>query len=189
MRRPLLLAVVLVLAGITVSEAADRIWGDREWEARVQAAERFAAAERETAKLFMAVSDSIAEEAERARAAADARAARAMARYDSILTVPVPDECADLVAQRDSIITDLVITVDTLTLAFDKARTALRPLKEASTGLLAVNDTLGSVLAARPKPKPAWVPSVGVGVFAGFCNDGRACAGVGVSFTWKVNIL
>lgn len=100
-----------------------------------------------------------------ARASETRRAQRAL---------PVPDSCVAVAAERDSLIDTLFIVAG----AYDTAVT-LRDAEAAA--LRAATDSLRS--AAR---RPFWKPEVGMGPFLGVCADGKPCAGVGVTLSWRI---
>lgn len=160
----------------------------RKWNERVEVALAFSA--RETARanaLFVQA------EADRTRAdslAADVAAGIANVRERIRIirdTVVVPDTCQVFVIQRDSVINELLAENEQLFRAYDLQSTAASRLRDSYNILLVANDSLRTVLEARPIPPPAWMPTIGVGAIGGMCTTGP-CAGVGVSVSWKVRL-
>jgi hypothetical protein len=104
-------------------------------------------------------------------------------------TVVIPDTCFVYVAQRDSLIDDLLGITDTLTLAFAEQKRAYVVLQGAYRSTQTAADSLRNVLEDYPSPLPWFVPSLEAGVFAGICLDGQPCTGVGVGLTWKLPLF
>lgn len=173
--------VALVAAGYWVYSAK------QEWEQLARSA--LSESARQSAR-----ADSAEVRALSASARADSIAAEA-ARIEPIIrervrivrdTVPVPDECVEVVAQRDSLLDEALANSDRWRSAFVAESLAVVDLRVANSALRLANDTLTAALEARPRPWPKWLPEIRVGPQAGICTDGRACAGVGVSVGWKV---
>lgn len=177
------LAAALAVGGLFVDTKF------REWNERAEHALAFA--EEESAR-----ADSLHSEADALRERADSIAADASARSPVIRerirlvrdTVQVPDTCVSFVAQRDSIIDEVVEQADAWEDAYIAEREAHDLTRAAYSLLLGVNDSLRVVLEDRPRPRPTFMPSLEVGPFVGFCADGRPCVGVGVGLTFKVRL-
>lgn len=189
-RRSLLVAMVGVAGLVLAASTILGIFVDkryREWSARADSALAFA--EHQSAR-----ADSLAIEASNANARADSIAAAADTAAPIIRerirvvrdTVQVPDTCVVIVAQRDSIIDDLVVEADQRQSAFAEQRLAFARLESARLALALANDSLTTVLQERERPRPAWLPTLDLGLFAGLCLEGP-CAGIGVGITWEVD--
>jgi hypothetical protein len=160
----------------------------RKWNERVEVALEFSA--RETAR-----ANALVEQADAERTRADMLAAEVAAGVANTRerirvirdTVIVPDTCRVFVIQRDSVIDELLAENEQLSHAYDLQRTAASRLRDSYDILLVANDSLRTVLEARPIPPPAWMPSIGVGAIGGMCTTGP-CVGVGVSVSWKVRL-
>lgn len=186
--RNLLIAVVVLVAAAAVSgycvDAKFRAWNER-----VETVLEFA--EEETAR-----ADSAVAEADVWQSRADSIAIEAEARSPIIRerirlvrdSVPVPDTCYAVVAQRDSLIDAALAEADRWRAAYEAERSAADRLREGYNALLVVSDSLVAVLEDRPKPRPRWLPSLQVGLFAGICSDGQPCVGVGGGLTVEIKI-
>jgi hypothetical protein len=186
--KALLIAVVaLVVAAAVGGYCVDAKF--REWNERVEEVVRFA--EEETAR-----ADSAVAEADVWQSRADSIAIEAEARSPIIRerirlvrdSVPVPDTCYAVVAQRDSLIDEALAEADDWRLAYAAEKAAAEALRSGYNSLLVVNDSLLAVLDDRPRPRPRWAPSLQMGVFAGVCSDGRPCVGAGAGLTVEVKI-
>lgn len=183
MRWAVLIAAVVIAAAVVSGLFVDREF--REWNRRVEEVQEFA--ESETARADSAVARGRA-----AQAAADLTRAEAVrltiANRERIaaLDTVVPEECEEVVAVRDTLIREVLVESDTWRLAFEKQRKASTQFISAQRRQSVVIDSLMLVLDARPRPRPAWLPTVSVGPFVGFCVNGQPCAGIGVGLTWKV---
>lgn len=106
-------------------------------------------------------------------------------RVRDVRLIPVPDTCRTVVAKRDTIIDRYAVAVTGLQAAYRHQLEArfrtLRALSLTSSAL----DSVSAVLESRPKPRSRWIPDVRPGAFAGLCAKG-ACAGVGVTLSWRV---
>lgn len=175
-----LMAVIVALAAVAVIAVSERQL-DR-YEQRAQRAEIHADS-------LMALAAELESEAAYHEARADSierdateRVRQVRERVVALRAVVTPDTCAPFVAPRDSAIDDALAAADTLGLALDEARLALRA-KDSMIGVLRLShDSLLAVVRERPKPRPKWKPSLGVTV--GACSTGEApCAAVGL--TWS----
>lgn len=157
-----------------------------EWESRVEAALDDAKVWEAQAEVFEALADS-------AEARAEARDARAIERVRvvrervvEVREVEVPAIAQPFVAVRDSIIDELFLVVaekDEVIAEFVSVVDFLR--REA--GLFEIRgDSLEAVLIDRPAPRKWWMPKAGVGPFAGMCQSGGICSGVGVTLSWSL---
>jgi len=160
----------------------------RKWNERVERVQEFAKAE--TARADSAVAEADAEEA-RADSIAEEASSRAPIIRERIVIIreePIPEECEDFVIPRDSIIDELLVESEQWETAYEAETRAVGKLRFAYTRLGVVNDSLSTVLDDRPRPRPAWMPSLEVGIFAGICTNGRPCIGAGVGLSFKVRI-
>lgn len=182
--------IILTLAVVAVVAIAVRGWLDRQdriaWEARADAA--VAAASQEAARADRAITraDSLEQEADRLERVADSLGQRTRERVVEVREVEVPGYAAPYVAPRDSIIDDLIVENDTLRRANDTLREEVGVLQVALGRVTASNASLREVLEDRPRPTPWWLPSTGLGVFAGACSDGRMCSGLGITVSWRI---
>jgi hypothetical protein len=181
-----IVGAVLVAAALAVSGLfVDNTF--REWKARAESADSLAGvylARAETAegaaRIFAARADSIAGVAGRRELVTRGRIREARRQ-------PVPEPCDSVVSERDAIIDTLLVDVDDLNRSVELQRRALERLSYAYAGARAAADTLRAILAVVPSPRPAWVPTIGVGPIAGMCTNGP-CVGVGVSLQWRVRL-
>lgn len=186
--RNLIIVGVAILAALALSgwfvDAKFRAWNER-----AENALAFAEEESARADSLSSESDVWRERADSITAEADSRSPIIRERIRLVRdTVQVPDTCTVFVAQRDSIIDEVVAQADAWEDAYVAERAAHDLTRSAYSALLTVNDSLRIVLEDRPLPRPAFMPSLEVGPFVGFCTDGRPCAGVGIGLTFKVRL-
>ena len=140
--------------------------------------------------------DSLAIEAEELGFLADSLAVVA-ARRDTVIRErivrvrdslpPAPDTCLAYIAPRDSIIDSLLATSTMRETAFVAQVEASARLRAAYASATANIDSLVNLIHDRPRPR-LWLPALTGGVFAGYCFDGRPCAGVGLGLQWRLPI-
>jgi hypothetical protein len=177
--KPLVIATAVLVAAVVVSGwCVDARF--REWNERVERVEEFAEAETARANAEADRADGEKARADSAVTAARERAPEIRERIVRVREESPPDPA------RDSIIDDLAADNEQLVQAYDSVSTAYDRLRGSYNSLLVVNDSLSTVLDARPKPRPRWMPSLQVGVFAGVCSDFKPCVGVGGGLTVEV---
>lgn len=84
---------------------------------------------------------------------------------------------------RDPLIDTLRVESEQWHQAYTSERLIADTLETAVARSRVVIDTLMHTLARRPKPRPLWMPHVGIGPIGGYCMNGP-CIGVGVALTW-----
>lgn len=185
-----------VLAGVAVlaaaALAAQSYFGRRqaEWEARVRLVQAQAALERQRAEEAVARADSFEFRADSLAGEAGRVRVVVQERIDSVRAVPTPDECLAFVEPRDRLIDSLVVAYDVLEDAFEEEAKANSELRYANVRALLAVDSLNAVLSDRPKPRPAWLPEVGLGCAAGISvTSARPDAACGLTMTWKVRLF
>lgn len=179
-----LLAAILFGVGTTVmgfrSSAAAR-----EWEAQAKMELARAEAAQEELEVLLVVVAEVQENADSTAAVARELGSRVMERVADVRERAAPDPVAP-VTVRDSIIDDLVLVVDTWEDAYE-AEVKVSKLLRVTIGIQSVTlEGLTATLENRPTPRPRWIPSVSPGLFAGVCNDGRGCMGVGLTLSWRI---
>ena len=175
------IAIAAVVAAVVISgycvDAEFRRWNDR-----VERALAFAVTEAARADTAVVLAAAISARADSIAAEAAARAPLIRERIrvvrDTVL-LPVPDTCRPVVAQRDSIIDDLVVESDQWRVAYFEGKDAASMLLQSYNFLRTAYDSLVVVLEARPKPRSRWAPTLHVGAIAGICTTGQFCAGLG----------
>lgn len=177
---------VLLVAAIAVTNIiAGR---DAAWEARVEGALDSARVERARADSALSFADSVQSHADSIVAAVDARAPEIRERVRIVReTVPVPDTCRPVVAQRDSLIDELTEQNDQLRIAYTEQRSAAEILRASNLGLVATVDSLMAVLEDRPQSR-RWLPEIRIGPQVGVGIDGKFHAGVGLNIGWKIPV-
>ncbi len=113
-------------------------------------------------------------------------------RVDSILALPEPEtleDCEETLEESFGLIRDLSSQAEGWRMAFNDERAATGKLIAANRLLEQGADSLrGAIRRLEPKPRTILGrllnPELRPGVFAGFCTDGRPCAGVGVTISF-----
>lgn len=156
------------------------------WEAEVKAG--LAAADSATAVAARAIAekDELELEVSRLTAELEEQGRRRAQRVVAVRQVVVPDTCAPFVLPRDTLIDELSGEVEGWKQAFQKQLAATAEMEVAFGAVSESNTTLRRLLEERPKPRPAWIPTVGVGAFAGVTTEGKPAMGVGMTATWEV---
>lgn len=157
-----------------------------EWETRADSALRVAAAQQERAFAHRERAEAAENAARRLRIQADSLRTRTRERIVEVREIPVPEECEEVVAPRDSIIDTLEVESETLRDALDAQMEAAAQLRVEADTWRERGDSLEVVLQDRPGPRARWVPVAGVGLFAGMCSNGLPCMGAGVTLTWEI---
>jgi chromosome segregation ATPase len=188
MRHIAVVALVAVVAVFVIDACHNR--SVSEWEQRVARVEEQVAHERARAE---ALKQEAAESAGRADSLAVELARRAPEIRERIIEVQIatPDSLRNepAIVQRDSLIADLRNESDGWREAYEEKSEAYALLAEALRYAESSRDSLLAVLKDRPGERPWYVPSVGVGPFAGVCSNGSTCAGpVAVSLTWRIRL-
>ena len=139
--------------------------------------------------------DSVEQANDSLRALLSTRATDTDRRVAHAQSRPTPADCADQMAERDSLLADTRRQRDDALQLFDRERVLTDSLRLviAADSAQAVKDSLARAVArqairdvsrgsflARLKPAPT------VGPFLGICTDGKACAGVGVHLSWRL---
>jgi hypothetical protein len=188
MRHIAVVALVAVVAVFVIDTCHNH--SISEWEQRVTRVEEQVAHERERAE---ALKEEAASSAAKADSLAADLASRAPAIRERIIEVQIatPDSLRNepAIIQRDSLIADLRNESDGWRAAYEEKSEAYDLLADALRYVESSRDSLLVVLADRPGERPWYVPSVGLGPFAGVCSDGSACVGpVAVSLTWRIRL-
>ena len=174
--------IIVVLLVVDRCGRTDRA----EWEQRVAKAQ---SAHETTARRLTRVLRRERHRADSVKAVASALAAQDASTDTLIRTVraetPPELNTEPAVVQRDSIIDRLVRSRDRWKGLYEQERDANSRLRRQLRSALADSDSLSSVLEDRPGPEPWWLPEVGVGPFAGWCQNGP-CAGAGITVSWEV---
>jgi hypothetical protein len=184
-------AVVALLAVVTVFfvDACHRK-SLSEWEKRVTRVEEQVAHERARAEALKREAASSAAKADSLAADLASRAPEIRERIREV-QIATPDSLRNepAIIQRDSLIADLRNESDGWRAAYEEKSEAYDLLGDALRLVEASRDSLLAVLGDRPGERPWYVPTVGVGPFAGVCSDGSACVGpVAVSLTWRIRL-
>lgn len=182
----------LIIAGVLLFLAAvltDKCYSSRasEWERRVRVAMSEADQLRSRAEAAEQEAEELRSQAVAAAEAAEARDPIIRHQIDTV-RVMYPAETPGEIA-RDTIIDDLVEQRDQYHLAYDLERQAHEKTREALFAEQVRGDSLYILLEERPKEPPWYIPSLGVGPFAGLCSKPHteACMGpVAVTLTWKL---
>lgn len=147
-----------------------------EYDQRVAVTVAQVAAERERAEAFKREADSLAVELKR-------KAPEIRTRIVEVQAA-TPDSLRDepAIVLRDEIIADLRNESDGWQRAYELQGEALR-LAESS------RDSLAAVLKDRPGEPKWYIPTVGVGPYAGIDATGRPSIGpVAVTLTWRIRL-
>lgn len=179
----LVAAAALVFRVVRMSARYDA--AEVAWNAKADSALAYAALESARADSAAQEADYFEAKAELNAKLADERGRAVRERVVEVRAVEVPDTCVTFVAPRDSLIDSAIEEADTWRAAYEDEHTANLWLHTANASLTAVNDTLTLTLQSRPKPRPSWMPRVGVGPFVGVCPNG-VCAGVGITLSWSI---
>lgn len=122
------------------------------------------------------------QDADSVMAAAAVKEKNANARLAALRNRPVPDTCKTIVAEyevviaeKDSVISDLHVVITKTEKARASLQTAAEAYKVRGDSAIKVIEELQRL----PKPKKQ---RFGFGPFGGVCSNGQACVGVGASF-------
>lgn len=181
------LVIVTILAMVAVAGRFLYDAQERKYQERVEHVQEFADEQKRRAEAALATADSLKAERDSVAAVAARRDTVVRERVREVLAEPVPEDCAEFVLPRDSLISDLLGQVNLWREAYDAAAAEAEALRGAHGRLVVAVDSLQNVLNDRPKPKPAWIPEIKVGAIAGICLDGP-CIGAGVSLGWEIPI-
>lgn len=176
------LVVILVIAA-----SLGRLYTHQagEWEQRAASAAERARAERVRADSATAAAAFATAQADSLARAADQREVKVRERIVYLRAQPVPDSCQTFTAPRDSVIDSLLVVVDDWKGAYHVQSAASSSLRTANRILSESNDSLLQVIDARPRPRPWYIPEIGVGPFVGACTTGP-CAGAGLTLSWRI---
>ena len=182
-RIALILAVALVVA-----VGGSLYFRSREtaWEARAAAALKAAQQQQFRADTLKARADSLSKAAAQSAVVAAKTDTLIQTKIRTIRATPVPVPCQPVVAQRDSIIDELIVSRDHWRDAYRTEVRAFDQQKRAAAVLQARGDSLAAVLKDRPHPRPAWLPRLVFGPEAGVRTDGTTYTGFGVTLGWSV---
>ncbi len=107
-----------------------------------------------------------------------------------IVELPAPTAgCEAFTLPRDNVIFTLGEQVIELTLVADTERSAAQKLRLAEALARLSADSLRAVLIDRPKPLPAFLPSIGLGVTAGVNTRGQPDVVFGLTLSWEVKLF
>lgn len=186
-----LLKYALGTAAVVAVVLSVRSWAgqrDAEWQARVERVQA-------TADVALAIGDSLREEATTLGVVADSLKIEAD-RQDTVIVVKIktlptpPPDCEPFTLPRDSVILLQEERYETITEAFNRARTESTLLRQAEAEARTAADSLSSVLDARPTPMSPLIPTVGLGCTAGISALTRqpdvAC---GLTMSWEVKLF
>lgn len=155
------------------------------WQERADSALVFAASESARADSLARRAVAAERQAELWAEHAQERTNRVRERIIEVERVVVPDTCLVFTKPRDEIIAQSDDAISAWQEAYQQQLTASALLRTSNGHLRVANDSLTAVLEDRPSPRPRWIPSVGVGVFAGACLTGP-CMGAGLTLSWQV---
>jgi hypothetical protein len=177
-------AIIATVVVVGTSVAAHRRnMETRAWEARVQQAEQAAREARTRADSAIVVADSLQTQAQLLFSRAGERIQTVRARVEEVRAVVVPDTCISLVASRDTLIDDALAAAETAQQAYGAERVVAQTLRGSYEGMRVSNDSLLAVLAARPRPRTWWKPTLGVTAGLGV----RGLDAV-VGLTWEIRL-
>jgi hypothetical protein len=108
-------------------------------------------------------------------------------RVVEVREVEVPAIAQPFVAQRDSVIDDLLVALDEKDEVIAEYVSVVEFLQRESASFELRGDSLEAVLEDRPGPKKWWMPEAGVGPFVGMCQGGGICSGVGLTLSWRIS--
>lgn len=183
--------VIAAVAVLVTAAAAGAFWqaNQNEWEKRVERVETLAEVFRGEADRLRAEADSIESKTDTVRIIITKQDSVIREAEAAVDTTPVPAGCEVAVGVRDRLISECQLQVANVKEALGLQTEAAAKLRAAAAKSAERADSLASVLADRPKPKPSWLPDVGAGPFAGICMNGQLCYGLGVQLSWKVSLF
>lgn len=185
---PSLLKTALAVAALAAAVMAVDGWLDgraTKWELQVASATAVAEAKDREAQAHKARADSLSLVADSLFTVAEDRRPTIIRLQAAVDSTPAPPSPA--LALRDTLIHELREENSDLRASIAAERSAKAELMLANAALQVRGDSLQDVLNKRPSRRPAWLPSVTVGPFAGICSTGTTCTGAGVHLSWRIS--
>ena len=178
--------MLVALAAISFVYGAFYKHAERGWENDVITALDSAAVWESRAEGWKVLADSTTIVADSLKQQSTERVRVVRERVVEVREVEVPAIARPFVAQRDSIIDELLGVVEMQEEVIEEYVTVAEFLRRQSGAFEMRGDSLEAVLLDRPGPRAWWMPKTGVGPFVGFCQSGGICSGVGLTLSWSL---